>query len=372
MSFIIKLKTKVFGLQVAIPGANSDVSVSGSKSIALSFLAEDQSEQSISNSPNPFQFTIPRDTNEPLPEFTVLYDPDEASLNDTIKNVNPLSNLLKLSGFILPKNNVSIHYHIKPNNEKNGYFSALYFGGNPYLNKTFERFHMWKILCPIDLRNEYSDKFYVFFANMSHSISFKGFVGFGIKELNSNEFNYFCNETKTSNRTLEKEDLLSNLDLTIEANFTSKITSRVILSGCYYIDKITGLYSSHGVEILEKSNTTHTQCISTHLTQFAGGFITVPNGIDFNDVFANASFEDNMTIYLTVIIMTTLYIILFVWTKYMDKNDKLKTIIKILPDNDKDDIYFYEILFYTGSRPDAGTNSNVFINLYYFYIFLVP
>ena len=43
----------------------------------------------------------------------------------------------------------------------------------------------------------------------------------------------------------------------------------------------------------------------------------------------------------------------------MDRRDKLKTMIKILPDNECDDIYFYELLFYTGSRVNAATDSTV-------------
>ena len=44
---------------------------------------------------------------------------------------------------------------------------------------------------------------------------------------------------------------------------------------------------------------------------------------------------------------------------YQDKKDRLKTMIKILPDNECDDIYFYELMFYTGSRVNAGTDSVV-------------
>jgi hypothetical protein len=43
----------------------------------------------------------------------------------------------------------------------------------------------------------------------------------------------------------------------------------------------------------------------------------------------------------------------------MDRKDKLRNMIKLLPDNQSDDIYFYEIIFYTGARPFAQTDSNV-------------
>ena len=43
----------------------------------------------------------------------------------------------------------------------------------------------------------------------------------------------------------------------------------------------------------------------------------------------------------------------------MDRKDKLRNMIKLLPDNQSDDVYFYEIIFYTGARPFAQTDSNV-------------
>jgi len=43
----------------------------------------------------------------------------------------------------------------------------------------------------------------------------------------------------------------------------------------------------------------------------------------------------------------------------MDRKDKLRNMIKLLPDNQSDDIYFYEIIFYTGARLFAQTDSNV-------------
>lgn len=192
---------------------------------------------------------------------------------------------------------------------------------------------------------------------MSYTVNFQGFVGFGIKQLNPKENKYFC-ERNNTNVTFKNSDL-SNIDLYTPTNFTETVSVRVIQSGCYYIDEVTGAYSSYGMEVLESSNTTMTQCISSHLTQFAGGFITVPNGINFNDVWANAGFLQNLTIYLTIIIMTTLYFVFLIYALYHDKRDKIKNMIKILPDNEADDIYFYEVMFTTGARPFSETDSNV-------------
>ena len=100
------------------------------------------------------------------------------------------------------------------------------------------------------------------------------------------------------------------------------------------------------------------------MTQFAGGWITVPNAINFDDVFANASFLHNITIYMTVIVITTIYFILLIWTFQKDKKDKLRTIIRSIEDNESDDDYFYEIIFYTGTRFNAGTDSNLRLQLF--------
>lgn len=48
----------------------------------------------------------------------------------------------------------------------------------------------------------------------------------------------------------------------------------------------------------------------------------------------------------------------------MDKRDSLKSKIHIVCDNKKKETYFYEVSVHTGGRINAGTNSNVFINLF--------
>ena len=140
-------------MPVAIPGANNDVSVTGSKTIALSFFSEDQTEQSVSNSPEPFIFSIPRDVNMSLPSFEPLFNYNETRIkkllevNITNRTHVPI-NLFLLNGFTISKKNVSIHYHIQPTDESLGYFAAIKFGGNPYLNSTYQRYDIWKIFCP--------------------------------------------------------------------------------------------------------------------------------------------------------------------------------------------------------------------------------
>jgi hypothetical protein len=131
----------------------------------------------ISSFSDYFYFRIPR-TNQ-ITLFKQL---------NTINLINS-SYLLTLDVFIIPNNNLSIHYQLKPTNLTIGYFIALKFGPNPYLKKTIQLFDMFQIFCPLnDLKKENNKSFYTLFANMSKTINFKGLIGIGIKQLSTNEF----------------------------------------------------------------------------------------------------------------------------------------------------------------------------------------
>jgi hypothetical protein len=315
--------------QVALPFVqNGSISIADSKTIGLTFFNSNSSEQPVSNTSDYFHFKIPR-TNQ-IPLFK--------QLNTHNSEMSSRKNLLTLDGFMISTKNVSIHYQLKPTNLLVGYFVALRFGSNPYLNRTIQLFDMFQIFCPLnDLTRENNDSFYTLFANMSKTINFTGFIGIGIKQLLTSEFTYYC--INKSNYSIE------NIDNQIPVQFTGNISVRVFLSGCYYVNKLTGLYSSYGMEVLSTSNTTYTQCISNHLTDFASGWIVLPNAINFDDVWSNASFTKNMTIYITVIVIGTIYFILLIWAQINDRNDMIKSEIKSFSSNQANDSYFYELAF---------------------------
>jgi hypothetical protein len=47
----------------------------------------------------------------------------------------------------------------------------------------------------------------------------------------------------------------------------------------------------------------------------------------------------------------------------MDWRDEKKCFIHLSKDNNKDDLYFYEVIVHTGARHAANTDSRVFMNL---------
>lgn len=196
---------------------------------------------------------------------------------------------------------------------------------------------------------------------MSHAINFKGQVGFGIRELTAAEFAIFC--TPSRNETLFKQSPPISSPDNLANSFNSSFSLRVFTSGCYYMTE-ANKWSSFGIQVMKDTNITHTHCLSSHLSEFAGGFVVLPPAVDFNYAFANASFSRNALIYSLVIAFILIYIIVGLWCYYMDRLDRKKTRINLLADNKLDEDYYYEIIVYTGNRKNASTDSNVSFILY--------
>ncbi len=189
-------------------------------------------------------------------------------------------------------------------------------------------------------------------ANLATSLSY------GLRELNADEYQQYCVNQQTANQP----PVTANT-----TNFTADFEVRAFSSGCYYLDSATGAWLSDGLVIQSDTVLEATHCKSSTLPKFgsqiAGSIIPLPSAIDFAYVFANAGFLQNMTIYLTVIIMCSLYIVLFIVCRLMDRRDDAKSAIHLLKDNNRDDLYFYEIIFHTAARRNANTDSKVFVNI---------
>lgn len=106
-----------------------------------------------------------------------------------------------------------------------------------------------------------------------------------------------------------------------------------------------------------------TLCRASHLTSFGAGFFHTPNTIDFEFVFANPSFNDNMTIYMTVIVCVSLWILLMVWSTWQDWKDRQKLRSLPMPDNESTNGFLYEILTFTGHWDGSSCDSAVYFEL---------
>ena len=185
--------------------------------------------------------------------------------------------------------------------------------------------------------------------NSKNVDNYQGFVGLGLRELDNFEMTQYC-----FSLTKPAEPPYSN-----NLIFSTDYYFLAYTSGCYFIDQSTGKWSSNGLEVINDTTLTYTHCKSDHLTTFASGYDILPVSINFKYVFANSTFDQNKTIYLTVLILFALYIIFSIWGRWMDKQDYLKIGVTPLIDNQSIDDYFYEMIVLTGNRSNAGTDSRV-------------
>ena len=94
---------------------------------------------------------------------------------------------------------------------------------------------------------------------MTQINGYKGFVGYSIRELDSNELSLYCNSTDNNNTSLNTPPFSQT-----KMNFTSDFMLRAYSSGCYYYDVKTGKWSSNGMDIYEDTNLIQTHCSSNH------------------------------------------------------------------------------------------------------------
>ncbi len=197
---------------------------------------------------------------------------------------------------------------------------------------------------------------------MTQINGFKGFVGYGLRELNPNETEFYCLNS------MNKISLFPQTQNRV--NFTTDFMLRSYTSGCYYYDTETGKWSSNGMDIYEDSNLDVAHCVSNHLTLFASGLVLSSSKINYQYPYAIASITQNSIVYSTVIIFLCFYVILVIWSRFMDRRDEQKMGIYLLKDNYKNDLYFYELIVSTGNRNESETKSKVlnFEVIFYFKI----
>ena len=158
---------------------------------------------------------------------------------------------------------------------------------------------------------------------------------------------------------LVEEDILGGF---FEKNKISKITTdyylRTYSAGCYFLDEKYEIWTGKGLKV-ESTTYEETTCLTPHLTLFGGGFFTQPNAIDFEYVMAEADFNDNVTIYTTIIVCLILMVMMLIWARWQDWKD-IKRLASIpLPDNDPLDTYVYQLTVFTGNRSQATCRSKI-------------
>ncbi|CAF3967703.1 unnamed protein product [Adineta steineri] len=315
-----------------------------SRSISLSIIDQNGNEVSFqAHQNNPIKLIIPRDPNVLIPS---MYLQNVTTTNPTINNLLFNYHYINITSS-LP---ISVHFEIHSLNTNLAYLFIYKFDQTPQLNSSINLIDGWTMFCPFNLTN---DDTYRYFINNQQTPGHQSLI-FGIRELNLTEINNYC---------LNSSSINTSLPITDEPyDFTSNYELRLYTSGCYYLDDNNN-WRSDGLIVGSLTNLYETECLSTHLTTFAGGFIVLPAPINWSYVFANADFMKNKTVYLTMIFTSIIYIILMIYARFKDKKDFEKLGVTPLVDNNKSDHYYYQILVFTGQRTNAGTDSKVYFVL---------
>ncbi|RNA25490.1 polycystin-1-like isoform X2, partial [Brachionus plicatilis] len=348
---IITLQGTSFSAPSSGHNGKNESKIGLSTSLGLSFFDQNGDEVTITNSKKPIHIWIPRERN--LPDYPFQH------VNTSNLTISSGGQILPNS-FAIDSDNSSIHLEIRPDIDLTqinsiGYLVLIKFGLSPVLNSSHKIYDHWQIVCPHTAIKSSSQNLtqhvqLTFFMNISQVKGHKGFTGYGIRQLTQTELDSHC-----PNSSLTEPPVISN-DSQL---FTSDFSVRVYTSGCYYLDKYSGKWRSDGMEILPDSTLEMAHCQSTHLTQFAGGLVVLPSKINFEHVFANASFLQNPVIYSTVIAILALYVISGVWAYVNDRRDKKRAGLTVLQDKYSTNSYFYEVIVFTGSRQNAATDSKV-------------
>ncbi|CAF1390512.1 unnamed protein product, partial [Adineta ricciae] len=326
-----------------------------SRSVSLTFVDNNGNDiPFLTDSSSPIKIIIPRDPNVVIPSMYLqnVTTTTTTSINSSTNSSS--SHLLFRLHYINITSSlaISVHFEIQSLNLTLAHLFIYKFDQTPQLNSSIKSIDGWTIFCPSMLD---SDNIYKYYLDNQKTSGHQSLI-FGIRELSEMELHDYCSATNTSfnNNTLPITDT--------PCTFTADYALRIYTSGCYYLDENNN-WKSDGLIVGPSTNHYETECFSSHLTTFAGGFIVLPAPINWSYVFANADFSKNKTIYLTMICTSILYVILLLYSRFKDRKDIEKLGVTPMIDNHKQDQYFYQILIFTGQRSNAGTKSKVYFVL---------
>ena len=159
------------------------------------------------------------------------------------------------------------------------------------------------------------------------------------------------------NEILSEEETTS-FDKSKISEFRTDYSLRTYTTGCYFLEEKYEEWTARGTIVL---STTYeeTICLTSHLTMFGSGFFVQPNINDFQYILAHADFKDNLTVYITVLVVIIVYLLSLIWAGMQDMWDIQRAAALPLPDNNPAHSYLYEIVVYTGLQPMSTCKSRI-------------
>ena len=289
---------------LASPGTSrSQSNTNLSRSVALSLFDSDGRElATTADQDHRIEMIIPRDPNVAIPPMTLQ--------NVTFADASPNRQLFNLHFVnITSQLPISLHLEMRPLNPSIAYLFVYRFDSAPQLNSTVNLIDGWTAFCPLN-----RDGVHTFFLDNQQTLGHQSII-FGLRELNATEITDACSSSPAANKRVPIVDA--------RLSFTANYELRSYTSGCYYLDE-QNQWQGEGLVVGSLTNHNQTQCFSTHLTTFAGGFIVLPAPVNWKYVFANADFAKNKTIYITLMVVCVLYVLFMIFARRKDNKDLQK------------------------------------------------
>ena len=143
---------------------------------------------------------------------------------------------------------------------------------------------------------------------------------------------------------------------------TLNFTLLAYSTGCVFYNASLGDFDSAGCRVGLCSSPLATQCICSHLTSFSNTFKTPKIRFD-SSAFSLKKLDQNPVAFSFCIGCICVYLVLFIYCRRKDLDDRNKAGVLSLPDNDPSEKYGYEVTIWTGMRAKSGTSSRVAIVL---------
>ncbi|CAF1525116.1 unnamed protein product, partial [Adineta ricciae] len=226
-----------------------------SRSISFSIFDQNQNEISIQTTNNQsIGIIIPRDPNLIIPSMILQ---NVTATNSTPNNLIFDLHYLNLTA-VLP---FSVHWEVQPLDTSLAYLFIYRFDQIPKLSSSVKQIDGWTLFCPENFTNS---SVYTYYVDNQQTAGHQSVI-FGLRQLDATEIIQHC-----SNISLTAPPITDH-----PINFTSDYRLRIYTSCCYYLDE-NQQWQSDGLIVGPLTNHDQTQCYSTHLTTFAGGFTILP------------------------------------------------------------------------------------------------
>ncbi|XP_059156486.1 polycystin-1-like protein 2 [Physella acuta] len=305
--------------------------------VSINLFGANSSKLSVKDLVEPVKVVIPRDPKTSEPSYLTVNPmiPSWATLMNFVTNIN--------------RSHSSFHMDFQDMDGRQ-FLLVVKLGGLASIGNSteFDKCDM-VFLMPPNMTDKTDKNHFRFQLDNTVLGNFTGKLAIGIRELNDTEFDLDLSEGCLSLPRFE-----NGTD-----SFRGLFSMRQYVTQCLAISDDEDDWSANGCVVGRETDVSKTVCYCTHLTTFAGGWVVVPNTIDWSYVFAHADFLSNPTIYITIILTGVLYLVGAIWARHRDKKISETLGIAPLADNDPKDRYFYEIIVSTGFRRNAGTDSQV-------------